>query len=138
MTPRAQIFVVVLAAVGFLGILLLVRRARLKERFALLWLTIGVGMIALVAARPLLDRIADALGIASGTTVLFLVAIFFLLGLMLHLSVTVSTLEEEVRTLAEEVALARADSLEAEAPVHQADERQDEAQPGGEQPPDQP
>ncbi len=126
MTVRAQVFAFLVAIAGFVVILLLVRRDRLKERFALIWLTIGVGMLALVAARPLLDRISDALGIAEGTTTLFLLAILFLLGLILHMSVTISVLEERVRTLAEEVALTRADSVEAPAPVEEADEGLDQ------------
>jgi hypothetical protein len=129
MTFRAQLFTVAVALIGLLGILFLVRRGRLKERFALLWLAIGAGMVGLVALRPLLDRLAEALGIASGTTLLFLFAILFLLGLLLHLSVTYSSLEEKVRTLTEEVALQRADSLEAGAPIEEPDEGHDEPDP---------
>lgn len=129
MTLRAQLFTVAVALLGLVGILLLVRRGRLKERFALLWLAIGAGMVGLVALRPLLDRLAEALGIASGTTLLFLFAILFLLGLLLHLSVTYSSLEEKVRMLAEEVALQRADSVEVGAPIEEPDEGHDEPDP---------
>ena len=132
MTVRAQVFAVVVALVGLLGILLLVRRGRLKERFALLWLGIGAGMVGLVAARPLLDRLSQSLGIASGTTLLFLFAILFLLGLLLHLSVTFSSLEEKVRVLAEEVALQREDSPQAGAPVGEPDQREHQPDPPGE------
>lgn len=105
MTAQAQIFVLVIAVVGFLAILWLVRRGNLKERFALLWLGIGAGLIVLVAVRPLLDRLSDALGIRSGTTTLFILAILFVLGLILHLSLTLSRLEERTRDLAEAVGL---------------------------------
>ena len=122
MSTGAQILVLGIAVVAFVVILWLVRRGRLKERFALLWLGIGGGLFALVAVRPLLDRLSRELGIESGTTTLFLAAILFLLGLILHLSVIISGLEEKVRDLAEAVAL-----TEAAAPVEPTDDRQDEA-----------
>ncbi len=106
MTTRAQIAVFALAAAVFLGILWMVRRGSLKERFAMLWLGIGSGVIALALVRPWLDALSEFLGIRSGTTTLFLAAALFLLGLVLHLSVTISRLQEQVRDLAEAVALA--------------------------------
>jgi len=104
-TTRAQIAVFALAGIVFLTILWMVRRGSLKERFALLWLGIGSGIIALAVVRPWLDALSDFLGIRSGTTTLFLAAALFLLGLVLHLSVSISRLQEKVRDLAEAVAL---------------------------------
>jgi hypothetical protein len=128
MSTGAQLLVLGVAVVAFLVIVWLVRRGSLKERFALLWLGIGGMLFLLVAIRPLLDRLSEELGIESGTTTLFLAAILFLLGLILHLSVIISGLEEKVRDLAEAVALAEvdasADSVPAVAPP---DDRQDEA-----------
>ncbi len=109
MTGRSQLFVAVVAALVLGAIVLLVRRGSLKERFALLWLAIGGGVLVLVLVRPWLDRVSESLGIRSGTTTLFLAAIIFLLGLILHLSVVISTLEEKVRDLAEAVALEAAE-----------------------------
>ncbi|MEA3503266.1 MAG: DUF2304 domain-containing protein, partial [Actinomycetota bacterium] len=83
----------------------LVRKRRLKERFAITWLIVGVGMVVLALARPLLDRLSDSLGIQSGTTTVFLIAILVLLGIQLQLSVSVSRIEERMRDLAEAMAL---------------------------------
>lgn len=105
MTTRAQIAVFVLAAVVFLGILWLVRRGSLKERFGVIWIGVGSGIVGLALIRPWLDALSDFLGIRAGTTTLFLVANLALLGLVLHLSVILSRLQEKVRDLAESVAL---------------------------------
>ncbi len=109
MTVRAQVLVVAVALVALVGILWLVRRGSLKERFALIWLAIGAGLVVLVLLRPLVDRTAEWLGIEAGTTLVFVAAGLFLLGLILHLSILVSSLEEKTRDLAEAVALLRAD-----------------------------
>jgi len=118
----AQVVVVIVAAGALLTILTLVRRGYLKERFALLWIGIGVGMVGLVVARPFLDRISEELGIASGTTTLFLLAILVLLGLVLHQSVIISGLEEKMRDIAEAIALDRA---------RRSDDEPDEPHVGG-------
>ncbi len=99
MTGRAQVLVVVVAAIGVAAILWLVRRGSLKERFALLWLAIAGGLIVLVAVRPWLDSLSETLGIRSGTTTLFAAAVLFLVGLILHMSIVVSAQEEKVREL---------------------------------------
>lgn len=126
MSTAAQILVLVVAGLSLILIIWLVRRGSLKERFALVWTVIGVGMVALALLRPVLDRLSENLGIESGTTTLFLIAILFLLGLLLHLSVIVSRLEEKVRDLAEAHALAEAAhedarSAQSEATIHPPD-----------------
>ena len=86
-------------------ILELLRRRKLREKYAFLW--IGFALIALpLAAFPrLLDHVAGTLGIASGVSLVFFLAFLFLVLVCIHLSWEVSRLEEETRTLAENQAL---------------------------------
>jgi len=126
MSLIAQILTIVIALSGFALVLVLVRRRQLKERFAVTWLVVGVGMIVLALARPLLDRLSEWLGIQSGTTTVFLIAVLVILGIQLQLSVAVSRIEERMRDLAEAFALA--DPLSGVEPgpsVEESDERQD-------------
>ena len=108
MSILAQILVVVIALSAVVVVISLVRARRLRERYAVIWLLVAFGMTVLVVARPLLDRLSLALGISSGTTTLFLLAILGILGILLQLSVSLSALEEKVRDVAEAVALADA------------------------------
>ena len=85
----------------------LVRRRALREKYALLWLGVGVLVLLLSIFRPVLDRLALALGIAYGPSALFLFSTLFLFGVAAHLSFEVSRLEEKTRMLAEEIALLR-------------------------------
>jgi len=126
MSLIAQILTIVIALSGFALVLVLVRRRQLKERFAVTWLVVGVGMIVLALARPLLDRLSEWLGIRSGTTTVFLIAVLVILGIQLQLSVAVSRIEERMRDLAEAFALADPLSgVEPGSPVEESDERQD-------------
>ena len=86
----------------------LVRRKRLREKYAVLWLIIGLATLVLAAFPGLLYAIAPLVGIALPSNLLFVLSILLLLGVCLHLSWEISILEDETRTLAEEVAILRA------------------------------
>lgn len=105
---RLDVFVVSVALVNVAVMLELVRRRQLREKYALLWLAVGVGGVVLGVGRGLVDRLARAVGVEYGASVAFLGAILFLLLVCIHLSWEVSRLEERTRTLAEELALMRA------------------------------
>lgn len=89
-------------------ILGLVRRRQLREKYAFLWLAVGVVALVMSFTRHTLDRIAHAMGIDYGPSALFFFAILFLLGIVAQLSSEVSRLEERSRRLAEEIAIMRA------------------------------
>lgn len=104
--PGRLEFVVMTVAVGYLlFILALVRRRQLREKYAVLWLTVGVIVVLLTLARPLADRVAEALGFAYGPSAVFLFSTVFLMAVAAHLSWEVSRLEDKTRRLAEEIAL---------------------------------
>jgi hypothetical protein len=101
----------VIAAVGGLLVLAfmleLLRRRQLREKYAILWLLVSVAVVVLAAFPSLLNWVGDRLGIADPPNLLFFGAVIVLLLVSVHLSWESSRLEEETRTLAEEVALLR-------------------------------
>lgn len=127
MSPAVAALTIAIAVAAFAVVLVFVRRGLLKERFAIIWLAVAGGMVLLALFRPLLDRISDGLGIQSGTTTVFLLAVLVILGVQLQLSVTVSRLEEKQRDLAESIALLSASRTPIES-SDQPNEGQDEAQ----------
>jgi hypothetical protein len=97
------------ATLGALALLLivleLVRRRRLLERYALVWLAVGAALVVLGAWRGLLTTVAEAVGIADPTNALFAVGLGFLLLIVLNLSVVVSRLTDQTKVLAQRAAL---------------------------------
>jgi len=88
--------VLVIAVVVILGVVIeVVRRRRLSESYALLWIGVAVVGSLLALARPLV----------YGTSLVFALAILFLLIVCINLSMHVSRLEQRVETLAQELAL---------------------------------
>jgi hypothetical protein len=105
MDVRIQIFSIVVTAALLLTILELVRRRRLLERYALLWLFSALALLGLAVWRGLLTKLAHALGIFSPPNALFVVAFGFILVLLLHFSVAVSKLADQNKVLAQRLAL---------------------------------
>ena len=87
-------------------ITLLVRR-QLREKYAILWLVIGLATLVLAVFPGLLSGLAQLLGVAVPSNLLFALSVALLIGVTLHLSWELSTAEEEIRRVAEEVAILR-------------------------------
>lgn len=107
MTGRAHLLLVLLT-LGVVGFVLhLVRSGRLRAKYAMLWTTVGAGLVVLAAFPALLDRTALEVGILYPPAAFLMAAVAFLFVLSVHFSWELSRLEERTRTLAEEVALLR-------------------------------
>ena len=104
MDTRIQIIAIVLALVLLLTVLELVRRRRLMERYALLWIGSSVVLLLLAVWRDLLENIASALGIFYPPSALFFIAFGFFLLLVLHFSTTISRLTDQSKILAQRIA----------------------------------
>jgi hypothetical protein len=101
---RVQIVALILTAVMLGLVLELVRRRRLAERYALLWMMVAVALLILAVWKGLLADISNLIGIQVPANALFLAAFGVIFILLLHFSVAVSRLAEEAKILAQEVA----------------------------------
>lgn len=98
-------FLLVLAILLFVFEML--RRKHLREKYAVLWIVIGIGMLVLVAFPQLLFWASQMMGVQVPSNLLFAMALLLLVSVCLHLSFEQSQSEDEVRILAEEVGILR-------------------------------
>jgi Uncharacterized conserved protein (DUF2304) len=107
MTPWPVTIVGALAALVLLAIVLeLIRRRRLRERYALLWLLTGLVMLALSLWRDGLNTIAGWFGVTEyPPAVLFAAATLFIIVVLLHYSTVISKLADRNTILAQRLAL---------------------------------
>jgi hypothetical protein len=95
-----------LAALGLVAYILeMVRRRKLREEYSILWLSGGLVMLVLVLRRDWLEAASRTVGIYYPPSFLFLVAIFFILLILIHFSITVSRLYQMNKKMAQELAL---------------------------------
>ena len=114
MTPLFRV-VLVAASVGTLGIVLSrIRKSKLNIDDSIFWILL-VFMFVVFAVFPCVpDALASLLGIYSTANFLFLFMIFILIMRLFSMSMRVSSLEDKLRSLVQEIALRDKETAEAE------------------------
>ncbi len=100
-----QIIAMAFSGTIFLVIIELIRRNYLKERYSLIWLAASIVLMVFSVWRNLLHLIARILGVYYPPSVLFLLALGFLIVLLLHFSSIISSLSDKNRRLAQEIGI---------------------------------
>ena len=108
LTSHQTVFAIATSATVFLCLLELIRRRRLREEYAWLWLSTGVLMILLVTWPALLSLITRIIGAVAPLTTLLIFSTIFLLAVAVHYSVIISNLTTQVKNLSQELALLQA------------------------------
>lgn len=104
---KQTVFSVIVGVVALVLVFEMLRRRRLREKYAVLWLVIGVVALVVAAWPALLSNLAAAFGINTPSNLLFFASLGISFFVALQLSSEVGSLEEETRTLAEEVGMLR-------------------------------
>jgi hypothetical protein len=101
MDTRIQLVAILATAGLFVLVFELVRRRRLMERYALLWLFASVTLLALAVWKDLLEQVAAGVGIYYAPSALFAIAFGFVLVLLMHFSLVISRLSDQNKVLAQ-------------------------------------
>lgn len=109
MTPTQRFFAILASVVTFALVIELIRRRKLREEYALLWVATTIGMIVLSTWYGLIERITHLIGAVTVTTTLFLFGFLFLLVISVHFTTVLSRLTVQVRRMAQEMAVLEAE-----------------------------
>lgn len=101
---RLTVVSVVVALVALCLVVELLRRRRLREKYAVIWVLISLGTLFVALVPGVLPWAAALLGIQTPSNLLFFGSLVVLFAVSLQLSREVGLLEEQTRTLAEESA----------------------------------
>jgi hypothetical protein len=102
---RVQIVALVVSVLLLLLVLELVRRRKLTEEYAFLWILGALMLVGLSAKRDLLDTTAHWLGVYYPPMVLLMVLIFMMFVALLAFSLVVSKQRQQIERLIEETAI---------------------------------
>ena len=106
---RIQVFSITGSLLLFLFILRLVKRKKLKEEYSLLWLGFGFIFILLSIFKPLLEIVANMLGILYAPAALLLILIVSVFFILIQFSMVISKLAESNKNLIQEVGILKAE-----------------------------
>jgi hypothetical protein len=118
---RLQLLAVLVTGGLFVLVFELVRRRRLLERYALLWLFSSAVLLCLSIWRGLLEELASTVGIFYAPSALFAVAFGFVLILLLHFSLVISRLAEQTKVLAQRLGLLQHEVDELRSSLNEAE-----------------
>jgi hypothetical protein len=104
---RLTVIAIVVCLALVLSLLQLLRTRRIREKYAAVWILLTLAVVVIGVFPGLAFWLSDLVGVQTPANLLFALASLVLLAVCIQLSTEVSSLEEETRTLAEEVALLR-------------------------------
>jgi hypothetical protein len=116
---RIQLVAIAVTTLLFGIVFELVRRRRLMERYALIWLLSSVVLLLLAIWTGLLERLANLFGFAVPSNALFVVGFAFVLALLLNFSLAISRLSDETKILAQQVARLDHEARQAQREVEE-------------------
>ena len=100
--------IAIVAAVATIALIVeLSRRRQLREKYALVWIAVGVVMAVFAISPGLFNHLAHSMGVKNPPDLLTVLASLFLLVVCVQFSWELGRMEDKSRLLAEEVALLR-------------------------------
>jgi hypothetical protein len=121
--PAETRILVVAGSLFILGLIVeLVRRRQLKEEYSLLWIVTAVLLLVFALWYELLLKVTELVGAVLPSTPLFFFGLVFVLLMLLHFSVRVSTLERRITALTQEIGLLSVSSPASPHDSHSEDE----------------
>lgn len=102
---RLQIIAIVIALMFMFFIFRLISKGKLREEYSFIWIVCTALLLLFSIWRDGLDVIAKLLGIYYAPSLIFLGAIFAIVVFLVHLSVVNSKQHQQIKDLAQEMAL---------------------------------
>lgn len=114
MTPYQKIVAATIAVAMLAVVLELVRRRALRIEYSWLWILAVVGLLALILSSDLLLWLTGVVGAVDTTSTVFMFAFVFLVFICIHFTVKISQLTNQVKKLAQQLAILEAEKTELE------------------------
>ena len=105
MYSRLQGMFIASSLLLLLALFELIRRRKLEERYALLWIITGGAFLVVSLRTSILDRIAGFLGVIVPANALFLFGLVFMIVLVLSLTIVLSALARKNDRLSQRLSL---------------------------------
>jgi hypothetical protein len=105
MDPRIQIIAIAVSLLFLSYVLWQIKKGRLREEYAFVWMASTLALIVFSFWRNGLEVLAHTFGVHDPPNLIFTGAIFAIMVYLLHLSLSVSKMHAQNKTLAQELAL---------------------------------
>ncbi len=103
-----RIVAVVAAAILFAAVLEAVRRRKLREEYTPIWLTAAAAILVLALSFDTLIWLTNLIGAWAPSSTVFFLGLVFLTAISLGYAIRLSALADQVKVLAQELAILKA------------------------------
>lgn len=107
MVWRARLFFILLGLLVLFFVIYSLRKKRLKEQYALLWLLMAVALVVAPLFIDLIDAVSFAIGIDYPPALMIVIALVCFVLIFFQFSMTISRFSEQIKSLTQELALTR-------------------------------
>ena len=102
---KIQIIAIV-AVLFFLGLIIsFILKGKLRTEYSIIWILMGIIFLVFSVWRQSLDLLADFFGVYYAPSLIFIFFFFMIFIFLIHLSVVNSKQHEQIKKLAQEIAL---------------------------------
>jgi hypothetical protein len=115
-TNRIQYGAIIGSLLLFLFIFELTRKGAIRIPYSLLWFFLSILFLTISLWRNLLEQFAGLIGVAYAPAALFLILIIGIIGMLIHVSIVLSSLSERTRVLVQEIAIIKQSMHNSPAP----------------------
>ncbi|MCX6353703.1 MAG: DUF2304 domain-containing protein [Candidatus Aureabacteria bacterium] len=102
---RQKILALSIAIAFILLVVELIRREKLKERYALMWLLTASCILFVTINHRIVLGVTNYFRILATANTLLFTAVMFLIFICLHFSIKISSFSDQIKTLAQELSL---------------------------------
>ncbi|MFH0948008.1 MAG: DUF2304 domain-containing protein [Elusimicrobiota bacterium] len=101
-----NMFLSIIVSFGLIFIIFeLVRRRKLNEEYSWLWMITGIALLILSVFPKFLLWITHLIGAMAPISTLFFFGVIFLLLIVLHFSIIISKLSNNIKTLSQKISI---------------------------------
>ena len=121
---RTRVFVILLGIAVAAFVINQVRRRKIKEQYALLWIMTAVLFVLIPLLIDVVNAISYALGILYPPAFIFMIALICVILLLFQFSMSISRFSEQLKVLIQDIALLtrRVEELESNRSNNDKDE----------------
>ncbi len=105
---KFRIILILVLIITVVIIITKIRRNKLDLRYTIPWIVLVAGLMGMTLFPRLLDWLSETLGIYSPVNMLFFMGVAFSLVIIFSLTMAISKMADEIKCLAQEVALLKA------------------------------
>jgi hypothetical protein len=104
---NVQLIALIFAGMFLIEIILLIKRDKLHDKQAFIWLMFGIVSVIISLSVPSLNKLSSVLGISYMPTLIFILAFFTILSFLIYQTTITSRQQEKIKTLVQEISLIR-------------------------------